>query len=205
MKEANIERVQTDLETLRGAMDLDLPFDEKDIWLTLGIAASLLLPILVNLEERPEGAEWFSFLPMATLGSISVYRMIHRAFAFARATNAGMKKESRFSAIFAIIIVPSAFALKKWGFVAGLPDMSVASVIGVSVGLLFCLLPLWNRNLVYYLGFGPAIIAIGLAAPFCPRDLWIPFVLAVVILGTLASAMIMRWQLDRANHSGHGA
>ena len=69
MKEANIERVQTDLETLRGAMDLDLPFDEKDIWLTLGIAASLLLPILVNLEERPEGAEWFSFLPMATLGS----------------------------------------------------------------------------------------------------------------------------------------
>ena len=30
MNEANIERVQTDLDTLRGAMDLDLSFDEKD-------------------------------------------------------------------------------------------------------------------------------------------------------------------------------
>ena len=176
---------------------------EKDIWLTFGIAASLLLPISLGFNERPEGVEWVSFLPTASLVLISLYRANRRSFS-AR-TNAETKTGLRFGVILAIILIPSALALKKWAFAAGLPVMAVASILSVSLGFLMCMLPFWKRNLIAGLGTGLACIAIGLGAPFCPREYFISFALAVLTLGALFGALIMRWQLDRANQSNHGA
>ena len=197
MNEANIEHVQTDLATLRGAMDLDLPFDEWDIWLTLGCSASLLPPIAFGLMEKLEGMGRLSFLPFLILGAAAMIRAIYRSFS--RRTNASMKKSDRFSLLLVIVIVPSAIALKKWGFAAGVPDMAVVTVVGVSVGLLCCMIPYWNRNLLFNLGIGLALIAMGLAAPFCPREYSIPVLTAFIVLGCLAASVIMRLQLNRVD------
>ena len=131
----------------------------------------------------------------------ALYRTIRRSFS--QQGNVGIKKESRFGLIMMVIMVLSAFALKKWAPAAGLPKMAVPAVLCVSIGLVLCLLPYWNRTLLNYLGGGFAAIAIGLTAPFYPKEYFQPFAMCIAILGILSTAGIMRWQLNRRDHSSH--
>ncbi len=195
MKAEKIERVQTDLETLRIAMNLDLPFDEKDIWLNFGLAISLLPPIAQGFFGSLSGVGWLSFLPFAVIGLIALIRIIRRSFS--QITNGGMKKDSRFGLILMLIVLPSTLALKKWAPAADLPAMAVPAVIFVSMGLLFCLLPYWNRTLLFYLGVGFAFLAMGLIAPLFSIEYFQPLAMCVLIPGILMSAGIMRWQLNQ--------
>ena len=201
MNTEKIERVQTDLQTMRNAMNLDLPFDEKDIWLMIGMAISLLPPIAVGISWPLGVVEWLSLLPIAVLGLLALFRSFRRSFS--RKTNVGMKKDSRVELILGMIVLPSAFVLKKWAPAAGLPVTAVVAVLLVSLGLLYCLLPYWNRTLLPGLGVGFAFLAIGFVAPLFPKDYLPLFAMSILIPGILTSAGIMRWQLNRKDGSSY--
>jgi len=200
MNTEKIERVQTDLQTLRNAMNLDLPYDERDIWPNIGIAISLLPPIALGFSGRLSGVGWLSFLPFAVVVLFIGFQVIRRSFS--RQTNVG-KKEFRFELILGMIFLASNLALKKWVSAAGLPEMVTPAVLFLPLGLLFCMLPYWNRTHLSYLGWGFTFLALGLTAPFCPKEYWRPFAMCVAILGFLSTAGIMRWQLNRTDQSSY--
>jgi hypothetical protein len=192
MSEADLRRLRNDLETMRQAAGLTLPFDWPDVWLMLGlIPAGAILAAWATF-----GAEQYlvaGMAPALLLALASGFRWGRRWRK--EEGRVAWRRETAFAWTSAILFGVGILAYILWGRSAGL---SVAGLKGAGMaafGLVCGVLALSNRARRYYLAGALVLIPLGLIIPFCSsRQTLIAGGVALMAAG-LMGGLIQAWQL----------
>lgn len=200
MNQANLNRLQDDLETMKRAAGVDLPFGREDIRAALWCAASGAL-VSVWALLGPWEYRWVVAIPLAlaVFCGIRAYLRAHHE----RAAAPVRWREHRLAAIAALVAVPLGIGYMQWERQVGLPRQFVgaASVFFVGVGLL--IFAALDRQRRHYAGGAIPLMAFAVAIPFCsPAQVVIAAGLCLA-LGGGATAGLQAWGL-RKHGNDHG-
>jgi hypothetical protein len=184
--------VREDLETIRQAIGMELPFGRLEVLANLWSAAcgllmaswSLLAPAeyrdvaLVLLALIILGLSWCSYRARKDRGA--------RPWTW---------REHKLGLLAAAIITPCVVAYMRWERHLGMPrEMAGASAL-VAVGLGALLISLVDRRRRYYLGGGVALIAFGIFFPLLTPTQVIVAAGIVLAAAGISAAVVQTWQL----------
>jgi hypothetical protein len=194
MSQPDLDRVRNDLETIRNAAGVGLPFSRDDVRTGLWCAACGLL-ICAWAVIGPRESRWLLYIPL----SIAVLACAHSYVTARRKRHHEPVRwrEHRLSIIASAVAVPAAIGYLFWERHVGVPrGMSgAASVFFIGVGLtVFAMLEPRRR---YFLGGAIPLMAFGLAIPLCsPSGIVMAGGLCMAV-GCFGGAVIQSWQLNR--------
>jgi hypothetical protein len=193
LSQSELERVRGDLETMREAAGLVLPFGWEDVWLTLALVpcgAALALLALV----APIGS---LRLAMMVLVGLAVVAAVGLRTRYRKSTGRSPIRRREYTLALAAALLVGALAAFHLiaGKVRGVPVLEVGSVAMSFTAAMLMVLALTSPGRRSGLGLAAALLALGLALPFCsPRQVFIAGP-ATVAVGGLISGLIMVWQL----------
>ncbi len=198
MSQANLNRLRDDLEIMKQAAGVDLPFGREDVRASLWCA---LCGVLVSTWALlgPWEYRWIVAIPLtlAVLGGVQAYRRAHRE----RGGEPVRWREHRLSGTAALVAVPLAIAYMQWERQVGVPRqfVGVASVFFVGVGLL--IFAVLDRRRRPYAGGAIPLMAFAVAIPLCsPTQVVFAAGLCWTVGGS-ATAGLQSWQLRRGSNN----
>jgi MFS family permease len=200
MNDVGLDRVRQDLETMKQAAAVELPFGREDLkwgwidglifvplaaWAWLGPGTYMSLAIILSL--------------LATLpGAWAVSRKYRRE----QDRHPSRWREQRRGTLLLLAVVPPGYLLFVWAVVNGTPPNTMVGLTLAVGGGVATFIGLLSRIRRYWLGMGIAMIACGLVMPGA-SDRQVGLAMALMfIVGAPVSTVIAAWQL-RAQESGH--
>ena len=202
MNDVELARVREDLETMKQAAAVELPFGREDLkwgwidglifvplaaWAWLGPGTYMSLAIILSL--------------LATLpGGWAMRRKYRRQ----RDRHPSRWREQRRVTLVLLGAVPLFCLIWVWAITNGTPPNTMVGLVLAASGGVATLIGLFSRTRRYYAGMGIAMIACGLVMPLC-TDRQVGLAMALMfIVGAPVSTAIAAWQL-RAQESSHAA
>ena len=203
MKQANLNRVRDDLETIKQAAGINLRLRQHDVWMSLGVAAAGI-PLALTTPWQPAGAwiasVWMEVALIAIPAALvfCLWARIDRACV--RQSPNDVRATVFWDPRAAKSILPAALAAIAF-FVAALATgvafrAAVASAVFIlGVGML--MLPILDRSRWIYFGQAIPTLLFGLAIPLW----WQHYPTLVIggwfILHGLSTAALIQWHLYR--------
>jgi hypothetical protein len=200
MSQADLNRLRDDLETVRRAGGVDLPFGRDDIRACLWVATCGALVAAWAL-LAPWEYRWVLAIPLAlaVLGGVRAYRRAHRE----RGGEPVRWREHRLSWTAALVAVPLAIAYMQWERQIGVPRQftGASSVFFLGVGLL--IFAVLDRQRRHYAGAAIPLMAFAVAIPLStPAQIVIAAGLCWAA-GGITTAGLQAWGLRRHGND-HG-
>jgi hypothetical protein len=195
MSQDHIERIRGDLETIRHAVGLELPFGRNDVRGNVWLATCGAL-IAIWSALAPWDSRWVVAIPLglAVLGGLwSTVRAKRN-----RATTPSRWREHRLAGMAALVFATMAVAYMRWERWTGMPREMVgaAGLFFICLGML--VVAMLDRRRRYYLGAAVPFMVLGLAIPLLtPNRVIIAVGLSLMFAG-LAAASIQTLQLRYA-------
>lgn len=200
MSEADLRRVREDLETMRQAAGLELPFDGADVcWALAFVPAGAFLSAWAYF--GPAGYYGFGLVPLILLG-LTVGA--HRAWKHRTGNLKPSQRRQNTMDMTTTLVVGAALAgYLIWEKTLGLPGSSGGAVGSFFLGVLCAVAGCSSRAGRVAFAGTMALVPFGLLIPFCTGKQMNTAVggLAVMVFG-LAAGAILAWQLrhERRNH-----
>jgi len=195
MSHEPLDRIRGDLETLRQAAGLELPFGRDDVHTNLWAAAcGALVALWTGL--APWEYRGLIALPLlaAVAGCLWMARRAHQN----RAAKPAPWREHRRGILVVLVVLPAVALYIQWEKRMGLPREMAGAAAVFFVGLAALLVALGDRRRISYLGAALPLMAFGLAIPLLERSQVILAGGACVAVGCLTAAAIQAYQLGRA-------
>ncbi len=195
MSDADLRRLRSDLDTMKQAAGLALPFDWMDVWLSLALipAGAAMSIWSVFSEDR---YLLVGLVPVVLLALASVFWWGRR---WRKEQNRrAWRRETTFGWVTSILLGLIVGGYLFWGIHAGLSIAALKGAGMVSFGLAWGLLGLSSPARRPYLAAAAALIPLGLVFPFCSsQQTMIAGGLAMMAAGLIA-ASIQAYQLRAA-------
>lgn len=195
MSQAHLDRVRDDLQTMRNAAGLDLPFGRFDalsnVWVGICGLLVMLCGLLVPWEYR--GAVSVPIC-LAVAGGAWAGMRAKRD----RAARPASWREHKLGLVAALVVTPLAYGYIRWERHLGMPREMVggAAVFFVGVGVL--LVAITDPRRLYYVGGGLALMAAGAAIPtLAPAQVIAACGLSMAV-GCFSAAAVQYAQLRRS-------
>lgn len=201
MSQTDLNRVREDLDTIKQAAGLELPFCNEDVRLNLWSALCGVLVTACAL-FTPWEYRLIVLIPvgLATLITASTARKIQQQ----RSQNPGRWREQRLAGIAVLVFLPLAIVYKLWERSLGMPREMIGAAVVFFFGVGLLIIALTNRKRLYYAGASIPMMAFGFSIPICsPRQVLIAVGICW-ITASLAAAAIQSWQL-RTHGANHAA
>jgi hypothetical protein len=200
MSEVELARVRQDLETIRQAAGMQLPFGWADVWQTLAlIPGGLLLAAWAYF--GPEPYLVLGLVPLLLVALVAAYR--HFGKLRGTGSTQALHRDHLFETTATLVVIAALAGYLVWEKKLGLSSSTVGGVACYFLGVLCAVLGLTHRNRRVYFAGAVAFIPFGLLIPLCPGKPMVTAVggLALVVAG-LAGAAILAWQLhvSRRDH-----
>jgi hypothetical protein len=202
MSQADLNRVRTDLETMKQAAGVGLPFGWEDVRANTCCAlCGSLIAAYAWLGPWEHRGLVLIPLSLALLAGLRAAVSVRRR----RAEQPARWREHRLAGMAVVLFAPLAVGYMYWERRLGMPREMVgaASVFFVGVGVLtFAAI---NRDRLYYVGAALPLMAFGLAIPLCSAAQTIIAAGLCMTAGGLAMAALQQWQLRTcgAEHGSH--
>jgi hypothetical protein len=187
MSEAELRRMRNDLETVREAAGLTLPFDWADVWvaLTLVPAGAICTAVGAFVPLR-----WMllCLAPLLLPLSGSVWLWLRRPRATERAP--ARYREYRIGWSFSLIMGVGMLGYSFWGMSRGFSPFVLAGAAEFFFGLACAGLALTSPGRRMYLGATAALVPYGIVIPLCSsREIVIYGGCAIMLAGLVAAAI----------------
>jgi hypothetical protein len=198
MSDADLRRLRSDLDTMKQAAGLTLPFDWMDVWLALGLipaGAAMSLWSAFTAERYL----LVGLVPVVLLALASGFWWGKR---WRREANRrAWRRETTFAWTTGILVGLGVGGYMFWGIHAGLSLDTLKGAAMVAFGLIWGVLGLSSPARRAYLAAPLALIPLGLVFPFCSsQQTMIAGGLAMMAAGLIA-ALIQASQLRAAGRS----
>jgi hypothetical protein len=193
MSEADLRRVREDLETMRQAAGLELPFDWADVgWALALVPAGAALSAWAYF--GPTGYHAFGLVPLVLLGLVAA---LHRAWKPRHNRHQALDRTAT------LVIAAGVAGYLVWERTLGLPGSTGGAIACFFLGVVCAVIGCSRREARAAFAGTVALVPFGLLIPFCPGKPTITAVggLAVLVAG-LTAAAILAWQLrgERRDH-----
>jgi hypothetical protein len=196
MNEANVERIQNDLLTMRQALGLAVPpVSRNQVWGMLWLAACGLLLVLLSAFPRLIPQPWGTVLFLAGWLALPTWGYINRL----RGKSGDVKLCATASKtwLYSAVVVAVGITFAIWARTLGLPWPIIVGGLFFVEGLpclVVAILQPWRLSLA---GWAIALIVCGLCVPFMRVQNVGVLLGGIVFLGWFLSAAILCWQLRR--------
>lgn len=200
MNDAGLDRVRQDLEAMKQAAAVELPFGSEDLkwgwidglifvplaaWAWLGPGTYMSLAIVLSL--------------LATLPGAWAIQRKHRR---QRDRHPSRWRGQRHVTLLLLGAVPLAYVIAVWAIANGTPPNTMVGLALAVGGGVCTFMGLFSSRRRYLVGMGIAMTACGLVMPGA-TDRQVGLAMALMfIVGAPVSTAIAAWQL-RAQESGH--
>jgi hypothetical protein len=200
MSEAELRRVRGDLETMRQAAGLELPFDWADVcWALALLPAGAMLSAWAYF--GPAGYYGFGLVPLVLLGLTAA---VYRVWKVRRGNPTPARRRQTAMDMATTVVGATAVAgYLIWEKTLGLPGSTGGAIACFFLGVLCAVAGCSSRAGRVAFAGTMALVPFGLLIPFCTGKQMITSVggLAVMVAG-LAAGAILAWQLrgERRDH-----
>jgi hypothetical protein len=198
MSQAEIHRIREDVETIREAAGLGLPFGWEDVWLNLAVVPCGLIVSAAGVFGAPE---WRTLMAMPGLGV--VVAAVGLRYRFRRSTGRSPVRRREYDLAFGAGLLYGVLAVVFlwWAKSLGQPTRMMGGVATAMAGGLCAVLAATSPGRRYWSAAAVVLIAYGLVQPLCsPRQIAVAGGAAMVVSGLLTAA-IQAGQLRRGNGS----
>ncbi len=191
----SIDRVRNDLETMRQAAGLELPFGRDDVRTNLWVAAcGALLAAWAALAPWEFRGLVAVPLLLAVAGAVWSARAAHRH----RGSRPSPWREHRLGMLAALILLPLAVGYMAWEKRLGIQREMVGAAAVFFVGVATLVFALADRRRLSYLAAAVPLMAYGVVIPLLTRQQVIVAGGIFMTVACLAAAAIQTVQLRRA-------
>jgi hypothetical protein len=193
MSEPDINKLREDLETMRLAAGVDLPFSKRDICIMTPVACMAGAAIACIGWWVPAEYKWAALFPIAIL--LGVWLILARADHRRRATEPVHWRETRYGLMGLFIVTPLLAGFLYWETAMGLSGAALQSSVSFFGGLGIAWFGLIDRTRRHYIGTALPFLVFGMLIPFCdPRQIRAGVGLMLIVMALLTAA-IQIWQL----------
>ncbi|MFZ5832721.1 MAG: hypothetical protein ACOY3P_21750 [Planctomycetota bacterium] len=193
MSERDIGRLREDLDTMRQAAGIDLPFNRRDVWVLAPVGCAAGLAIAAIGWWQPSEYRMLAAIPAAVL--VVAWLQLARSAHTRRAIEPVRWREMRYGLLCLLLVVPPFVGFLLWEAMSGMPAKAVVSSALFFMGLAIAWFAVVDRTRRSYFGAALPMILFGLAVPFLdPRGIRTGAGL-MVVGAALATAAIQLWQL----------
>ncbi len=203
MNTTHIDRLQSDLNTLRGAIQVELPFNRLDAWVIFSLSLSYL-PILyfAAIEGLPkEQIPQLAYTPFA----LAFIAVCIRSFKFRlpfeeRSTLKHVSIKSGGIVLgFLGLFLLGGWGLHSWNEQSGLflSETAGFSVVFIAIGLFGSLVGIFSRLTRTVLGLGLPFFLLGMMFPYLPRESKLAAAFCTCALSAFLVSVIMHIQLNQ--------
>ncbi len=195
MSDAELRRMRDDLETVRQAAGLDLPFEWEDVLQTLALApAGVFLSAWAYF--GPGDSLVVGLAPLLLVAAVVGTRQLWKLRSGAGASS---RRERTSSTISTLVIVAALGVYFTWARKFALVNGPPGVVAVFFLGVLCLLLGLSGRPRRVHLAGAATLIPFGLVAPLCTNHQGVAAVggLFVVLAGLIAAAIMAVQLRDR--------
>lgn len=193
MSEPEINRLREDLELIRQAAGLDLPFNRRDVWILTPVVCTAGALIAYVGWSVPSEYGWVAAFPAAIV--IGVWLCLARSAHRGRAAEPVRWREMRYGLLSLFLFVPMFVGFMFWEALLEMPPAAIATSALFFLGLALAWFGVIDRTRRYYIGSALPSIVFGLAIPFCdPPQVRAGAGLMVIAVG-LTTGAIQMWQL----------
>jgi hypothetical protein len=201
MSDASLERVQSDLQTVKHAIGLEPSFGWEDVrteqWMGVGSVFAVIWALLTRPPIQCVGL--LPVLAIAVIWTIVLryrYRRASGRSAYRRHEYSGALIASALIAVagagFSIwarhLHISRAFMIGAWAFLFALGLMYQAVI---------------ERRYLHLLSYAIPLAAVGLSIPFLAERWWVPIIAAALTLGSFGGAAIQATQLRALEQLTH--
>lgn len=196
MSDADLRRMRDDLDSVRQAAGIDLPFAREDVWHTLALApAGVFLSIWAYFGLGDSLV--IGLIPLLLVaGGVGARQLWKR---FRTGAGASARRERSFSTISVLVIVAGLAVYFLWNRQFGLVNGPPGVVAVYFLGVLCLLLGLSGRSRRVHLAGAATLIPFGLVAPLCTSQQAVAAAGGVftTVAGLLAAAIMAGQLRDR--------
>jgi hypothetical protein len=188
VSDPELARLRRDVDVIQEAAGLTLPFEWRDVWLTLAAVPCGLVPLVWGAAGPLEYA-FVSLIPLVLLAVVAAgfQASRHRRLGRGRALTNEWISVGAVALAFAVLI-----GWEKW---LGLPAMAVRGAGFILAGAMCFVLALTSRQRRVAIAATAALVPFGIALPLCsPRQVVMVGGAAVMVAG-LVGAGILAGQL----------
>jgi hypothetical protein len=190
---SEFERVRGDLEAMREAAGLGLPFGWEDVWLSLAaVPCGAVLAVLGFV--APIAA---LRLAIVVLSALVVAMTVGLRLRYRKSTGRSPIRRREYTLALAVgLLLPGLGAYHLFaGKARGVSVLEIGSVAMSFTAAILLVLALTSPGRRSGLGMAAVLLALGLVLPSCsPRQLFIAAPAALAV-GGLLTGLIMAWQL----------
>lgn len=196
MSKQEIERLQEDIEIMKEAAGLELPFGWEDVWINLYLILVGAWLIIWRFLPYQLSRIW-RVVPFAVLGIIYVFLRLK----YRRCTGRSPVKRRGYSVV--LFLTPflglCAFGYLVWTVRSGRDFTSAVSGMWFFAGLMLLIFAFAERGRLFYLGWAIPLILCGIAITIWPGLSTLEMNVGIVcIAASLSTAIIQAYQLKRS-------
>lgn len=193
MSDSEVDRLREDLEVIRQAAGVDLPFNRRDVWVLSPVVCAAGALIACLGWWVPGEYRWVAVFPAAVV--IGVWLCLARSAHRRRVAEAVRWREQRYGLLLLFGFVPIFVGFMVWEAALGMSRATLGASALFFLGLATAWFSVIDRTRRYYVGMALPLIVFGLAVPFCsPRQVRAGAGIMLIAIG-LATAAIQVWQL----------
>ena len=193
MSKPEIGRIREDLDVIRQAAGMGLPFNRREVWILTPVIFVSGVVIACMGWWVPGQYRGVALFPVAIV--IGVWLCLARSSHRRRATEPARWREHRYDLLALFLFVPPFVGFIIWGAMRGTPREMIAASIAFFVGLVHAWFAVIDRTRRYYFGIAIPAMVFGLTIPFCnARQIRIGVGLMLIAMA-LTAAAIQVWQL----------
>jgi len=193
MTDLNLERLQSDLSTIRHAGKFDKPYASEDIPILLYASVTGLVMSAITL-SIPPASGWvvLVFVPLAI-----IYVRYARRRRRDRAARPGLWREIRMSLMVAAVMTPLMLLWIRWEQSLGISREFIGAGALFFIGVGHLIVGLLDPSRRSYLAPGLALMVYGIVIPLCTPDEVVVAGGLTTFAAMLGAAAVTWWQLRR--------
>ena len=196
MSKQELERIKEDIEIIKEAAGLELPFGWEDVWLSI-----YLIPVGVWLaiwRFLPfQLSRLWRVLPVAVLGIVYVFLRIK----YRRSTGRSPVRRRGYSVVLFLTPISGlcAFGYLVWVIRSGRDFVSAVGGMCFFMGLMLLIFAFAERGRLFYLGWAIPVILFGIATTIWPGLSILEMNVGILcVAASLSTAIIQAYQLKRS-------
>jgi len=208
MSSSDLERVRSDLATVRNALGIGLPWSATDVWFCAAISAAGGLYAVLSWPNAPwEVASAWAAAPLAAaLGVYLIYIAVKSRSLPPR--EEPRRREYKSTLIAFACLIPAAAVYGRWGKYVGMTNMQLVGSALALMGIAFLVVGIAQPPARYprsYLIVGAIpIIAFGLAIPIVQPPYYHSLIGLMGLVGLGLAAFVMHRHVRRLQSAAGG-
>ncbi len=195
MEGNELDQVREDIDTIKSAVGMELPFGWVDVWLCCGCVFAGGFVFLMSVLQGEFGIFWGVPAIIPFVLATIVLRIKYRKSTGRSATR---RREYSLSIIIPIVVVVLLILFLEWGLSQGMAIEHIAGIMYFMIGLMTLVVAIINYARLSAIGISISFMAIGLTYPIYAEKWPLGvFVGMATFIGCSISALIMTLQLRR--------